>query len=61
MSKFIVTAEHRNDNYPYNSQNNFYVADSLSEAKYIIYEKLNKEAQLITNDEGGQFRPVGSF
>ena len=68
MSKFIVTAEHRNDNCPddsvnyfYNSQNNFYVADSLSEAKYIIYDKLNKEVQSITNDEGGQFRPVGSF
>lgn len=68
MSKFIVTAEHRNDNCPddsvnyfYNSQNNFYVADSLSEAKYIIYDKLNKEVQSITNDEGCPFRPVGSF
>lgn len=68
MSKFIVTAEHRNDNCPddsvdyfYNSQNNFYVTDSLSEAKYIIYEKLNKKAQSITNDEGDSFRPVGSF
>lgn len=67
MSKFIVTAE-RNDNCPddsvdyfYNSQNNFYVTDSLSEAKYIIYEKLNKKAQSITNDEGDSFRPVGSF
>lgn len=68
MSKFIVTAEHRNDNFPddsvnyfYNSQNNFYVADSLVEAKYIIYDKLNKEAKTIINDEGESFKPVGSF
>jgi hypothetical protein len=41
--------------------NHCYQLITLSEAKYIIYEKLNKEAQSITNDEGGQFRPVGSF
>jgi len=55
MSKFIVTAEHRNDNCPddsvnyfYNSQNNFYVADSVSFYIHKCESKLNLASHLLS-------------